>query len=85
MTDYDGIVIWARLGGLSSDALLSRQGQKVLVLEQSSRIGGCCSTFEQEGYRFDAGASITEIIQPIEKLFHVSGTTLQPEVDLPAR
>jgi phytoene desaturase len=82
MTDYDVIVIGAGLGGLSSGALLARQGRNVLVLEQSDRIGGCCSTFEQEGYRFDVGASIVEIIQPIERVFKALGTTLQREVDL---
>jgi phytoene dehydrogenase-like protein len=33
---------------------------KVLVLEQSDRIGGCCSTLKRNGYRHDVGASIVE-------------------------
>ena len=82
MTDYDVIVIGAGLGGLSAGALLSAQGRSVLVLEQSDRIGGCCSTFEQKGFRFDIGASIVEIIRPIEKVFAKLGTSLQDEVDL---
>jgi phytoene desaturase len=82
MPDYDVIVIGAGLGGLSSGALLAKQGRKVLVLEQSDRIGGCCSTFEKDGYRCDVGASIVEIIQPIERVFQQLGTTLQQEVDL---
>lgn len=82
MVDYDVIVIGAGCGGLSSGALLAKQGRSVLVLEQSPRIGGCCSTFETGGYHFDTGASIVEIIQPIEKVFEKLGTTLQAEVDL---
>lgn len=82
MVDYDVIVIGAGCGGLSSGALLAAQGRKVLVLEQSQQIGGCCSTFEIDGYRFDTGASIVEIIQPIEKVFKALGTTFQNEVDL---
>jgi len=58
MADYDVIVIGAGLGGLSAGALLSAQGRKVLILEQSQRIGGCCSSFERDGFRFDVGASI---------------------------
>lgn len=47
MTDFDAIVIGAGLGGLSAGSLLSAQGRKVLVLEQSEWIGGCCSSFER--------------------------------------
>ena len=82
MADYDVIVIGAGLGGLSAGALLAKQGRSVLVLEQSDRIGGCCSTFEKDGYHCDVGASIVEIIQPIERVFQKLGTTLQTEVDL---
>lgn len=82
MSDYDVIVIGAGLGGLSAGALLAKQGRSVLVLEQSDRIGGCCSTFDRDGFRCDVGASIVEIIEPIEKVFNKLGTTLQQEVDL---
>ncbi|MBN1313828.1 MAG: NAD(P)/FAD-dependent oxidoreductase [Anaerolineales bacterium] len=82
MADYDVIVIGAGCGGLCSGALLAKQGRKVLVLEQSSRIGGCCSTFERDGYHFDVGASIVEVIKPIEMVFQELGTTFQKEVDL---
>jgi len=82
MSDYDVIVIGAGLGGLSSGALLAHQGRRVLVLEQSDRVGGCCSSFEKNGYTFDVGASIVEIIQPIEKVFNLLGTSLQSEIDL---
>jgi phytoene desaturase len=82
MADYDVVVIGAGLGGLSAGALLAHQGRKVLVVEQSERIGGCCSTFEKDGFHFDTGASIVEIIPPIEKAFALMGTTFQKEVDL---
>jgi phytoene desaturase len=82
MPDVDVIVIGAGLGGLSSGALLAHQGRKVLVLEQSGRVGGCCSTFEKDGYSFDVGASVVEIIQPIEKVFKILGTTMQKELEL---
>lgn len=82
MSDFDAVVIGAGLGGLSTGALLSAQGRKVLVLEQSDRIGGCCSSFEKEGFRFDTGASIVEIIQPIQKTFKKLGTRLEDEIDL---
>jgi phytoene desaturase len=82
MKDFDVIVIGAGLGGLSAGALLAAQGRSVLVLEQADRIGGCCSSFERDGFHFDTGASIVEIIKPIEDVFKKLGTTLQKEVDL---
>ncbi len=82
MADYDVIIIGAGCGGLSAGALLGKQGRKVLVLEQSGRIGGCCSTFEKDGYHFDVGASIVEVIYPIELFFKLCGTSLEKELDL---
>jgi phytoene desaturase len=82
MKDYDAIVIGAGLGGLSCGALLAKQGRKVIVLEQSDMIGGCCSTYIKEGFGFDVGASLVEILHPIELAFKRLGTTLKEEVDL---
>jgi phytoene desaturase len=82
MKDYDVIVIGAGNGGITAGALLARQGRKVLVLEQSERVGGCCSTFEKDGYHFDVGASIVEVIRGIELAFEQLGTTFREEVDL---
>jgi phytoene desaturase len=82
MADYDAIVIGAGLGGLSTGALISSQGLKTLVLEQSDIIGGCCSTFETGGYKFDVGASIVEVIQPLERLFEMLGGSLSDYLEL---
>ena len=84
MNDYDVIVIGAGCGGLASGALLAHQGRRVLVLEQSERIGGCCSTFEQQGYKIDLGASIIEFPQVIDWAFKRMGTSFYDEVDLVA-
>ncbi len=82
MNDYDVIVIGAGLGGLSAGSLLAKSGRKVLVLEQSSFIGGCCSTFEKDGFKFDIGASIVEAIKNMKMIFHQLGTSLEDEIDL---
>src|SRR5450756_236349 len=82
MADYDAVVIGAGLGGVTSGAILSKQGRKTLVLEQGELVGGCCSSFEREGYSFDVGASIVEVINPIEMAFDILGTSLRDEVDL---
>jgi phytoene desaturase len=82
MPDFDVIVIGAGCGGMTAAALLAHQGRKTLVVEQSGRIGGCCSTFERDGFHFDVGASIVEIIQPIQRAFAALGTRLEDEIDL---
>lgn len=82
MPDVDVIVIGAGCGGITAGALLAHQGRKTLLLEQSGRIGGCCSTFERDGFHFDVGASIVEIIQPIQRTFQELGTSLEKELDL---
>jgi phytoene desaturase len=82
MADYDVIVIGAGGGGVAAGALLAKQGRKVLLLEQSDLVGGCCSTFEKEGFKFDVGASIVEVIDSIEDAFRMLGTSFQEEVDL---
>ncbi len=82
MSDYDVIVIGAGCGGLGTGALLAHQGRRVLVLEQSAQVGGCCSTFETKGYKIDLGASIIEFPQVIDWCFQRMGTTFNKEVDL---
>lgn len=82
MPDYDVGVIGAGLGGLSCGALLAKNGFKTLVLDQSDIIGGCCSTFEAEGYKFDVGASIVEVIKPLDRLFEMLGGKREDYIDL---
>ena len=51
-------IIGAGIGGLTSAALLLKQGWRVTVLEASTYPGGCAGTFFHKGYRFDAGATL---------------------------
>lgn len=53
--DYDVLVIGAGLGGLTSGALLARNGMKVLVIEQHSIPGGCATTFNRKDLRIEVG------------------------------
>ncbi len=83
MPDYDVVVIGAGVGGLSAAALCQKAGMKTLVLEQSERIGGCCSTFETpEGFRFDVGASVVEVTRAFEELFRRLGLPREKYIPL---
>ncbi|XP_013404166.1 putative all-trans-retinol 13,14-reductase [Lingula anatina] len=53
--NLDAIVIGSGIGGLSSAAILSKAGKRVLVLEQHDQAGGSCHTFHEKGYEFDTG------------------------------
>jgi phytoene dehydrogenase-like protein len=54
MVEYDVVIIGAGIGGLISGAFLTQRGYKVLVLEKNSFTGGCCSSFNRKGFKFDA-------------------------------
>lgn len=82
MADYDVIVIGAGCGGLAAGALLAKQGRRTLVLEKNDKVGGCCTTFERNGFKFDLGASVVEIVHPIQAFFAEFGTDFFKEVDL---
>jgi len=82
MTQYDAVIIGAGLGGLTTGAVLAKRGKKVLVLEQSGQIGGCCTTYEVGKYKYDIGASVVEMLPIIDGVFAELGTTFEKEVDL---
>ncbi|AOS96090.1 Phytoene desaturase (lycopene-forming) [Microbulbifer aggregans] len=52
---YDAIVIGSGIGGLTTAALLSAAGKKVLVLEQHYTAGGFTHAYERNGYEWDVG------------------------------
>lgn len=53
--DLDVIVIGSGMGGLSTAAVLAKEGKRVLVLEQHDIAGGNLHTFTEKGYEFDTG------------------------------
>jgi all-trans-retinol 13,14-reductase len=54
-SDLDAIVIGSGIGGLTLAAMLAKQGRRVLILEQHDIAGGCCHTFEENGFEFESG------------------------------
>jgi prolycopene isomerase len=47
------IIVGAGLGGLTCGCLLAQKGLKVLMIEKNQKVGGCCTSFEKDGFSFD--------------------------------
>lgn len=60
---FDTIIIGSGVGGLSAAILLSRAGQKVLVLEQHDVPGGWCHSFYLNGHRFTPGVHYVGLLE----------------------
>lgn len=79
---YDAIVIGSGLGGLSTAAILGKQGKRVLILERHYTPGGYTHVFKRPGYEWDVGVHyIGDMGEPprfVRKLFdYVSDGKLQ--------
>lgn len=55
---HDTIIVGAGITGLQLGALLAADGEKVLVLEKSSRTGGRAAVVEKEGFTVDYGIHV---------------------------
>jgi phytoene dehydrogenase-like protein len=55
---FDVLVIGAGFGVLGAALSLAEQGARVCLCESLGYPGGCASTFQRGGFRFDAGATL---------------------------
>lgn len=52
---YDAIIVGGGIAGLTSAAFLSKNGYKVMLCEKENHVGGLVSSFNYDGFLFDAG------------------------------
>jgi len=57
MKKTEVIVVGAGIAGLTSAAILSKQGLSVTLIESHTQAGGCAGTFKRKNYTFDVGAT----------------------------
>ena len=48
--NYDAIIIGSGIGSLTTAAILSKEGKKVLVLERHYTVGGFTHIFKRKGF-----------------------------------
>ncbi len=53
--DYDTIIIGSGVSGMTAGIILASEGEKILILEQHTIMGGLMQTFERGGMRFPTG------------------------------
>jgi len=75
-------VIGSGLAGLAAACTLAARGYKVLVLEQSSWLGGKAAQLQQDGYRFDMGPTILTIPSVLRRIFAEAGRNLDDYLEL---
>ncbi|MEA5402361.1 1-hydroxycarotenoid 3,4-desaturase CrtD [Arcicella sp. DC2W] len=64
-------IIGAGIGGISTAIRLAQKGFEVSVFEANSYAGGKLSSFDLNGYRFDAGPSLFTLPNLVEELFEL--------------
>lgn len=72
MISKDIIVVGAGIAGLTAALSLAHKGRDVLLLEKNEKCGGLMSTFERDGFRFEAGARAlvnAGLVKPLMKEF----------------
>ena len=52
---FDAIVIGSGMGGMTVAAILARNGQRVLLLEQNNIVGGLTQSYSRDGYTWNTG------------------------------
>ena len=57
MSEESIIVVGGGIAGLTSAALLAKEGYSVTLVEAHTQVGGCAGTFQRGPYTFDVGAT----------------------------
>jgi prolycopene isomerase len=88
MSDTDVIIIGAGMAGLTCGCLLAQKGLRVLMIEKNQKVGGCCTSFEREGFSFDLsvqslgecqeGGRVWRILKQLDLLDQIRFIPLEP-------
>ena len=65
----DVLVIGSGMGGMSTAAMLARDGYRVFMAEKTARIGGRCATLDYKGFKCSSGVLAVETNGIVQELF----------------
>ena len=84
MREYSLLIIGGGLSGLAAGIRFARFGQKVLILEKHSKIGGLNSYYHRRGRLLETGLhAVTNFAQPEDK--HAPLNRLLRQLKIPRR
>ncbi|HLP22796.1 MAG TPA: phytoene desaturase family protein [Microbacteriaceae bacterium] len=75
-------IIGGGIAGLSTAALLAREGYRVTVFEQRDAVGGRAGSWEKDGFRFDTGPSWYLMPEVFDHFFKLMGTSSAEQLSL---
>jgi phytoene desaturase len=88
MLDADVTIIGAGVAGLTCGCLLAKKGLKVLVIEKNQKVGGCCTSFQKDGFSFDlsvqsigecrSGGRVWRVLKELNLLDQIRFISLEP-------
>lgn len=76
------IVIGGGIAGLSSAALLARDGYEVTLLEGRPELGGRAGDWQRDGFRWDTGPSWYLMPEVFDHFYRLLGTTAEEQLTL---
>src|SRR4030042_2177101 len=86
--DFDVIIIGAGVAGLTCGCLLAKRNLKVLIVEKNQKAGGCCTSFQKDGFSFDLsvqsigecqkGGRVWDLLKELDLLDQIQFIPLEP-------
>lgn len=76
------VIVGAGPGGLAAALLLARAGVRVHVVEKQPQVGGRCSSFTAQGFRFDLGPTFFLYPRVLERIYRHLGRNLFDDVPM---
>jgi len=87
-TDVDVIIIGAGMAGLTCGCLLAKRGLRVAMIEKNEKVGGCCASFQKDGFSFDLsvqslgecqrGGRVWSLLKELDLLDQIHFISLEP-------